>query len=270
MSAPKSFLPQQDTGQLGGFVRGDDGMSFQVMQPKIEVFRQAVLHDPAVESVAGFIGGGRGINNAQMLVRLKPLKERKVSAQKVIERIRRNAAEGARRAPVADRRPGHPLRRRLGGGSYQYTLRSDDLARPADVGAARARRAAGAAGADRHRGRAGVEPAGHAGRRSRGRAQLGVDMAMVTQVLNNAFSQRQVSTIYDRLNQYRVVMEVAPQYAQGPEALDQVHVITAAGQRVPLSAFSQLHTNVGRRPGQPQRAVRVREHRRSSWPQASA
>ena len=73
IAAPKSFLPQQDTGQLGGFIRGDDGMSFQVMQPKIETFRQAVLADPAVESVAGFIGGGRGINNAQTFVRLKPL-----------------------------------------------------------------------------------------------------------------------------------------------------------------------------------------------------
>ena len=73
MAAPKSFLPQQDTGQLGGFIRGDDGMSFQVMQPKIDAFRRAVLADPAVESVAGFIGGGRGINNAQTFVRLKPL-----------------------------------------------------------------------------------------------------------------------------------------------------------------------------------------------------
>ena len=73
MKAPKSFLPDQDTGQLGGFIRGDDGMSFQIMQPKIDAFRKAVLRDPAVESVAGFIGGGRGINNAQIFVRLKPL-----------------------------------------------------------------------------------------------------------------------------------------------------------------------------------------------------
>ncbi|MCF8997168.1 MMPL family transporter, partial [Pseudomonas carnis] len=77
---PKTFMPQQDTGQLIGFVRGDDGLSFSVMQPKMEIFRQAVLKDPAVLSVAGFIGGNQGTNNAVMLVRLKPLGERKISA----------------------------------------------------------------------------------------------------------------------------------------------------------------------------------------------
>jgi len=85
---PKTFMPQQDTGQLIGFVRGDDGLSFSVMQPKMEIFRQAVLKDPAVLSVAGFIGGNQGTNNAVMLVRLKPLGERKISAQAVIERLR--------------------------------------------------------------------------------------------------------------------------------------------------------------------------------------
>ncbi len=111
IAAPKSFLPQQDTGQLGGFMRGDDGLSFQIMQPKIDIFRQAVLADPAVDSMAGFIGGGRGINNAQTFVRLKPLAERKVSAQVVAERIRRQPAARRRRAHVPGRRSGHPVRR---------------------------------------------------------------------------------------------------------------------------------------------------------------
>ena len=128
INAPKSFLPQQDTGQLSGFIRGDDGMSFQIMQPKIETFRKAVLQDPAVESVAGFIGGGRGINNAQMFVRLKPLDERKVPAQVVAERIRREAPKvpGARLWLNVDQdiRFGGGF----GGGSYQYTLRSDSVA----------------------------------------------------------------------------------------------------------------------------------------------
>ena len=127
MKAPKSFLPDQDTGQLGGFIRGDDGMSFQIMQPKIDAFRKAVLRDPAVESVAGFIGGGRGINNAQIFVRLKPLKERMVSAQVVADRIRRNLppVAGARMFLNVDQDI------RFGGGfgrgSYSYTLRADDL-----------------------------------------------------------------------------------------------------------------------------------------------
>ena len=117
INAPKSFLPQQDTGQLGGFIRGDDGMSFQIMQPKIEAFREAVLRDPAVESVAGFIGGGRGINNAQVFVRLKPLDERQVSAQVVAERIRRDLPKvpGARLWLNVDQdiRFGGGVRRRL-------------------------------------------------------------------------------------------------------------------------------------------------------------
>lgn len=87
---PKTFLPQQDTGQLMGFVRGDDGLSFSVMQPKMEIFRRSILADPAVESVAGFIGGSGGTNNAFMIVRLKPIAERKLSAEKVVERLRKN------------------------------------------------------------------------------------------------------------------------------------------------------------------------------------
>lgn len=89
-------MPQQDTGQLQGFIRGDDGLSFTVMQPKMEIYRRALLADPAVESVAGFIGGNSGTNNAFVLVRLKPIAERKENAQKVIDRLRRTC----RRSPA--------------------------------------------------------------------------------------------------------------------------------------------------------------------------
>jgi multidrug efflux pump len=239
INAPKSFLPEQDTGQLGGFIRGDDGMSFQIMQPKIETFRRAVLQDPAVESVAGFIGGGRGINNAQMFVRLKPLDERKVAAPIVAERIRRNAPKvpGARLWLNVDQdiRFGGGF----GGGSYQYTLRSDSVAE-LRVWAQRVREAlkplpelTGIEDEMVSSQQITLDVDREAARR------LGIEMATVTQALNNAFGQRQVSTIYNAMNQYRVVMEVAPQFAQGPEALDQVYVVTAAGSRVPLSAFSR-------------------------------
>jgi multidrug efflux pump len=239
VNAPKSFLPQQDTGQLGGFIRGDDGMSFQIMQPKIEIYRRFVLEDPAVESVAGFIGGGRGINNAQMFVRLKPLEERKVSAQVVAERIRRNAPKvpGARLWLNVDQdiRFGGGF----GGGSYQYTLRSDDVSQ-LRVWAQRVREAlkplpelTGIEDEMVSSQQITLEVDREAARR------LGIEMTNVTQVLNNAFGQRQVSTIYNAMNQYRVVMEVAPQFAQGPESLEQVYVITSTGSRVPLSAFSR-------------------------------
>ena len=86
--------------------------------------------------------------------------------------------------------------------------------------------------------------------------QLGIEMATVTQALNNAFGQRQVSTIYNAMNQYRVVMEVAPRFAQGPESLDQVYVVTATGPRA-LVGVQPLHTDDGQRPHQPQRPVRL-------------
>jgi multidrug efflux pump len=238
INAPKSFLPQQDTGQLGGFIRGDDGMSFQIMQPKIEAFRKAVLQDPAVENVAGFIGGGRGINNAQVFVRLKPLEERQVSAQVVAERIRRDLPKvpGARLWLNVDQdiRFGGGF----GGGSYQYMLRSDSVSQ-LRVWAQRVREAlkplpelTGIEDELVSSQQITLEVDREAARR------LGIEMATVTQALNNAFGQRQVSTIYNEMNQYRVVMEVAPQFAQGPESLEQVYVVTATASRVPLSAFS--------------------------------
>ncbi len=237
VQAPKSFLPDQDTGQLGGFIRGDDGMSFQIMQPKIDAFRKAVLQDPAVESVAGFIGGGRGINNAQIFVRLKPLEERKVSAQIVADRIRRSLppVPGARMWLNVDQDI------RFGGGfgrgSYQYTLRADDVSQ-LRVWGQRVRNELATLPE-----LTGIEDELVSSQQimlevdREAARQLGVDMSTVTQTLNNAFGQRQVSTIYNSMNQYRVVMEVAPRFAQGPEALDALHVVTDAG-RVPLSAFS--------------------------------
>jgi multidrug efflux pump len=252
MIAPKSFLPQQDIGQLGGFIRGDDGTSFQVMQPKIDIFRQAVLADPAVESMAGFIGGGRGVNNAMTFVRLKPLRERKVSAQIVAERIRRNLPHvaGARLWMNAEQ----DIRFGGGGGGgggggnaqYNYTLLADDLSQLRLWGT-RVR----AALADLPE-LTGIEDELISSQqvtlnvdRTTAR-QLGVGMTDVTQALNNAFGQRQVSTIYNALNQYRVVMEVAPNFAQGPEALDRLRVVTGEQQKIPLSAFSSYQHTVAR------------------------
>ncbi len=238
VNAPKSFLPEQDTGQLGGFIRGDDGMSFQIMQPKIEAFRKAVLRDPAVESVAGFIGGGRGINNAQIFVRLKPLDERKVPAQLVADRIRRAlpAVPGARLWLNVDQDL------RFGGGfgrgSYQYTLRADDLTE-LRIWGQRVRNALAQVPEI-----TGIEDELVSSQQimlevdREAARQLGIEMNTVTQTLNNAFGQRQVSTIYNSMNQYRVVMEVAPRYAQGPEALDDLYVVTPTG-RVPLSTISR-------------------------------
>ena len=245
ISAPKSFLPNQDTGQLGGFIRGDDGLSFQVMQPKIVEFRRAVLADPAVDSMAGFIGGGSGINNARTFVRLKPLRERKVSAEQVVERINRTLPKvpGARMRLFVDQDIRFGGRGGGGGGGYEYTLLADDsqlLRVWAERVSAALQELPQLTGFDDEL--VSSQQVSLIVDRAEAR-RLGVEMNTVTQTLNNAFGQRQVSTIYNALNQYRVVMEVAPRYAQGPEALDDLYVISSSGQRVPLSAFSRYeHT----------------------------
>ncbi len=240
VSIPKGFLPEQDTGQLNGFVRGDDGFSFQIMQPKIETYRQLVLADPAVADVSGMSGGGNGLSNGWMMIRLKPLAERGVPASEVVDRLRRSVPPVAGGNMWLSVSQDIQMPRTGNSGSYDFTLLSDDLRLlrewspkvavamqglpeltdvdgPTDEGAKQVMLTI-----DREAAR-----------------RLGVDMQMVTQVLNSSFSQRQISTIYDHLNQYRVVMELEPIYTEDPAVLDQVQVIGAGGERVPLSAFTR-------------------------------
>ncbi|AXA53878.1 efflux RND transporter permease subunit [Pseudomonas thivervalensis] len=244
---PKTFMPQQDTGQLIGFVRGDDGLSFGVMQPKMEIFRRAVLKDEAVQSVAGFIGGNNGTNNAFMLVRLKPIKERNISAQKVIERLRKEMPKvpGAQLMLMADQDLQFGGGREQTTSQYSYILQSADLASlrtwyPKVVAAFRALPELTAIDA---RDGGGAQQVTLVVDRDQAK-RLGIDMDMVTSVLNNAYSQRQISTIYDSLNQYQVVMEVNPKYAQDPSTLEQVQVITADGARVPLSTIAHYENSL--------------------------
>ncbi|ROL70558.1 efflux RND transporter permease subunit [Pseudomonas vranovensis] len=244
---PKTFLPQQDTGQLMGFVRGDDGLSFQVMQPKMEIFRRALLADPAVESVAGFIGGNSGTNNAMVLVRLKPISERKVSAQKIIERLRKEMPKvpGGRLFLMADQDLQFGGGRDQSSSQFLYTLQSSELSAlrewyPKVVAAFKSLPELTAIDA---REGGGTQQITLVVDREQAK-RLGIDMSMVTSVLNNAYSQRQISTIYDSLNQYQVVMEINPKYAQDPRTLEQVQVITADGARVPLSTFAHYENSL--------------------------
>lgn len=245
---PKTLMPQQDTGQLQGFIRGDDGLSFTVMQPKMEIYRRALLADPAVESVAGFIGGNSGTNNAFVLVRLKPIGERKENAQKVIDRLRKDLPKipGGRLYLMADQDL------QLGGGGrdqttsqYLYTLQSGDLAALREwfpKVTAELRKLPELTAIDAHDG-AGTQQVTLVVDRDQAK-RLGIDMDMVTAVLNNAYSQRQISTIYDSLNQYQVVLEINPKYAWDPSTLEQVQVITADGARVPLSTFARYENSL--------------------------
>lgn len=236
---PKGIVPKQDTAQLRGFARGDDGLSFQVMQPKIDAYRKLLLADPAISDIIGYIGGRSGVNNAFIMIKMKPLAERKVSSQQVIDRLRSNMPKipGGGMFLWVDQ--DIKLEGSGDSGQYEFQLLSGEL-EPLRQWAPRV--------ADALRALpelVDVESKGDEGMRQvvldidrDAAARLGVDMRMIASVLNNAFSQRQVATLYDTLNQYRVVMELDPRYTQDPSTLDQIHVIGKDGQRLPLSSIA--------------------------------
>lgn len=250
IAIPKGFLPEQDTGQLRAFVRGDDGASYQSMLPKMEIYRQLLLADPAVEDVVGSSGGDRGISNARIDVRLKPRAER-VSADEVVARLR--TSQPALPAGILFLNVNQDLRMPNlsdNSGSYELTLLSGDLdlLRQWETRVLEAMRNVpeitdvdGGPGEGTQQITLDIDR--EAARR------LGVDMNTITQVLNNSFSQRQVATLYSTLNQYRIVMEVEPQYTQSPTVLNQLLILTEDGTRIPLSAvatyrYSQVNDRV--------------------------
>ncbi|TYT26042.1 acriflavine resistance protein B [Luteimonas viscosa] len=238
---PKGVVPEQDTGQLRGFARGDDGLSFQVMQPKIQTYREYLLTDPAIADISGYIGGGTGVNNGFVIIQMKPLSERGVSSREVIDRLR----EGLPKVPGGNLWLWVDQDIRIGGGggdegNYDLQLLAGDI-EPLREWTPRIRAALEALPQ-----LVDVDSGGDEGMRQvaldidrSAAARLGVDMRTIATVLNNSFSQRQVATLYDSLNQYRVVMELDPRYTQTPDTLDQVFAIGGDGGRVPLSAFAR-------------------------------
>ncbi len=241
---PKGFFPQQDTGRLQGFIQADQSISFQAMQPKLASFVNIVRADPAVENVVAFTGGSQR-NTGQMFVQLKPLAERKESADKIIARLRIKLANepGANLFlnPVQDIRVGG----RQANAAYQYTLQADDLDE-LRTWEPRIRQAMSQlpqlVDVNTDQQDKGLQTSLVIVRDTA--ARLGVSPRLIDTTLNDAFGQRQVSTIYSALNQYHVVMEAAPEYWQSASSLDHVYVSTSKGAQVPLSAFaSYARTN---------------------------
>ncbi|EKN3946427.1 multidrug transporter subunit MdtC [Yersinia enterocolitica] len=239
ISIPKTFFPEQDTGRMMGFIQADQSISFQAMQQKLKDFMKIVSADPAVDNVTGFTGGSR-TNSGSMFISLKPLSERSETAQQVITRLRGKLAKepGASLflSPVQDIRVGG----RQSNASYQFTLLADDLAALREwepkVRAALSKLPE-LADVNSDQQDKGSEVALTYDRETM--ARLGIDVSDANALLNNAFGQRQISTIYQPLNQYKVVMEVAPQYTQDVSSLDKMFVINSAGQSIPLSYFAK-------------------------------
>ena len=243
MSIPKGFFPQQDTGVIMGGILGDQDISFQSMRQKMGEFVGIVQKDPAVENVVAFTGGG-STNAGFVYVALKPLKQRGDHAEEIIARLRRplNRVAGASLFLQAaqDIRTGG----RAGNAQYQYTLQSDDLPtlrswapKMTEV----LKHAAALADVSSDQQDSGFETDVVVDRDTA--SKLGLGMAAIDNTLYDAFGQRQVSVIYNPLNQYHVVMEVAPAYWQSPESLNQIYVSTAGSVSGTAATSALLNTS---------------------------
>jgi len=239
---PKGFFPDQDTGRLNGSIQASQDISFQSMRQKLGQVVDIILSDPAVDTVGAFTGGGGSTTNtARMFIALKPISERKVSADQVIGRLRGKLANevGATTflRPVQDINVGG----RAGNATFQYTLQGDnldDLMKFAPKALDRLRKIPQLADVNIDQQDRGLDAQLTIDRDTASR--LGITTQMIDETLYDAFGQRPVSTMYKQLNQYHVVMEVAPQYWQSPDTLKDIYVRSNRGAQVPLSAFTHF------------------------------
>jgi multidrug efflux pump len=241
IKVPKGFFPQQDTGRLQGVIMGQQDVSFYGMRDKTNEFIRVVKQDPAVDNVLAFVGGNAALNQGRMFVTLKPLNQRKVSADQVIARLR----------PKLSHVPGATLYfqsvqdLQIGGrqsnAQYQYTLSGenlDELYEWAPQLLAQLRKIPQLKDLNSDQQISGLEANIVIDRETA--ARLGITPSQIDAVLYDAFGQEQISTIYQTLNQYHVVMEVDPKYQLTPDALKSVYVITSTGAQVPLSSFAHF------------------------------
>jgi multidrug efflux pump len=243
IAVPKTLFPQQDTGRLSGTIVADQSVSSRTMSQFLTDFVDTVSKDPAVENTVAFSGRGTA-NQASMFVALKPLAERKVSADQVIARLRAATAKVAGAElnfqAVQDLRAAGGRQSRS---QYQYTLQADsfdELSEWAPKLLARLKTIPGIVDANSDQQNHGLQTTLVIDRATASR--LGLSASDIDNLLYDAFGQRQVSTMYRALNQYHVVMEVSPEFAKSPEALNSIYARTASGTKIPLSAIAHFET----------------------------
>jgi multidrug efflux pump len=241
---PKGFFPQQDTGAITGGVQGPQDASFPAMNNSIQQIVGVIKNDPAVANVIGFTGGGGATNGGNVYIALKPLAERKVSAAEIINRLRPQLS----RLPVASAFLQAAQDLRIGGrGSsamYQYTLQSDnvpDLFKWGPILLSEMRRLPGLQDVNTDQQNGGLAELMTYDRATA--ARLGLTAQSLDSALYGAFGQSQVSIIYTQLNQYYVVLEVAPQYWQSPEGLKDIYLRTSTGRNIPLLTVATGQAN---------------------------
>jgi multidrug efflux pump len=245
VAIPKGFFPQQDTGRLNGTLIADQSISFQAMQRKITRLAAIVKQDPAVDTVLIFTGGGGGTttNTGRVFIALKPLKERKVGADQIINRLRPKLAivPGATLylQAVQDVRIGG----RQSAAQYQYTIQTDNLTLLNHWGVVLLgifKKIPQLPDMNSDQQNKGLQASLVIDRQTAGR--LGITPQALDAVLYDAFGEREIATTYTTLNQYYVVMVVDPSFWQDPGALGNVYVASSSGGMVPLSAFTHYET----------------------------
>ena len=240
---PKGFFPTVDTGSISGSVRGPQDASFAAMNDSIQQIGRVIKNDPAVENVIAFTGGGGATNNGSLYIALKPLAERKVSATEIINRLRpqlnRLPVASAFLQPVQDLRIGG----RSSNAMYQYTIQSDtvqDLSKWGPIMLAQMKRLPGLQDVSSDQQNGGLDELMTYDRVTA--AKLGLTVKTLDSALYGAFGQSEVSLIYTQLNQYYVVLEVAPQYWQSPEGLKDIYLQSSSGN-IPLSEVANGQAN---------------------------
>jgi multidrug efflux pump subunit AcrB len=243
---PKGLFPQQDTGQIQGFSDAPQDISFPAMFERQHAINQIVMADPAVNHMVSFIGGGPGggaLNTGSMFIELKPLSERKVSADQIIARLRPKLSQVPGIQLFLQAQQDVRMGGRLTRTQYQYTLQDadlDELKRWAPKVVDQLKKLPQLKDVASDQQTNGLQLDVTIDRDTA--ARLGIQPQQIDDTLYDAFGQRQVATTFTEKNQYRVVMEVKPEFRQRPDALDNLYVRSAAGGQVPLSAFAHATT----------------------------
>jgi multidrug efflux pump len=239
---PKGFFPQQDTGRMSGSTRASQDISFEAMSVKQKQLAQMVLDDPAIQSVTAFAGGGRSSNNVgNMFIALKPLDQRpgRISADQVVSRMRRRLTSVPGATLILQPNQDIQIGGRGSDAQYQYTL-SDENLNELNTWApqlqARMKTMSELRDVSTDQQNQGLAANLVIDRDTASR--LGITASMIDAVLYDAFGQREVSTMYTGLNQYYVVMEVAPKYQSSPDALNGIFIKSSTDAMVPLSTIA--------------------------------
>jgi multidrug efflux pump len=241
IAIPKGFFPEQDNGTVFGGARASQDISYQAMQAATKQLVAIVKTDPAVENVMAFTGGGGSINQSFMYVELKPRNQRDASSSEVVDRLRPKLMSVPGSTAILQAGQDIRIGGRMSNAQYQYTIQSDsvdDLVKWGPIFLDEMAKLPGFTDVNSDQQNSGLQAYLDYDRLTASR--MGITPQSLDTTLYDAFGQSQVSTMYTSLNQYHVVLEVAPQFWQSPQQLNDVYVKSSSGGQVPLGAITKF------------------------------